>query len=511
MRILIIAILFTVLCAITTIAEAKSPYNELGIKGIDLVFDMQFEQANKIFDEMIRMDPENAIGYFLKSKSYLWMYIFCTNDKEHIERSLELFLKTIDIAKEMLDKNEADIDALFYIGNAYGYIGRRYGETGSWIKAYWYGRKGTNYLKKVIKKDPDYYDAYLGLGMYHYYVDALPKFIKVLSFLLGGFGGDIEKGIDEVFLASSKGNLIRGEAKFLLASEIYLDYEKNYEAALPLLKELTTNYPHNHFYKFRLAECYRNLYKYDLSVQTIEKALQSESLNEYPYLHSQIYFLLGRTHSEMNEFDQGILAYKNAYKISQSEKGNKSWVYSWSLFSIGYVYEMMGSIDKAHEYYSQIKKKDDIGAYKYALAMIENPLTPAQINLTKGKNCLRGEKYTQAETILKELINTVLSKESVDSTFKAETCLYLGEVEYHLKEYHDSIQTLNRIFSFSDVNKEWIKPRAHLYLGNCYRETSDIEKAEKEYEIAYKYNDDGLRSEIDKVRSKMKSAVHSAE
>jgi len=510
MKTIILTILFTMLFVPTISANPKN-INELGIKGIDLVFDMQFEQANKIFDEMIRMDPENAIGYFLKSKSYLWMYIFSTNDKEHIERSLELFLKTIDIAKEMLDKNEDDIDALFYIGNAYGYIGRRYGETGSWIKAYWYGRKGTNYLKKVIKKDPDYYDAYLGLGMYHYYADVLPKFIKVLSFLLGGLGGDSEKGVDEVILASSKGNLTKGEAKFLLADEIYLNLEKNYEAALPLLKELTTNYPHNHFYKFRLAECYRNFYKYDLSVQTIEKALQSESLNEYPYLRSQFYYLLGRTYSEMNEFDQGILAYKNAYKISQSEKGNKSWVYSWSLFSIGYGYEMMGSIDKAHEYYSQIKKKGNEGAYKYALAMIKNPLTPAQINLTKGRNYLRYEKYTQAETILKELINTELSKESVDSTFKAETCLYLGEVEYYLKEYHDSIQTLNKVFSFSDVNKEWIKPRAHLYLGNCYRETSDIEKAEKEYEIAYKYNDNGLRSEIDKVRSKMKSAVSSSE
>jgi len=510
MKTIILTILLTMLFVPTISANPKN-INELGIKGIDLVFDMQFEQANKIFDEMIRMDPENAIGCFLKSKSYLWMYIFSTNDKEHIERSLELFLKTIDIAKEMLDKNEDDIDALFYIGNAYGYIGRRYGETGSWIRAYWYGRKGTNYLKKVIKKDPDYYDAYLGLGMYRYYADVLPKYIKVLSFLLGGLGGDSEKGIDEVILASSKGNLIRGEAKFLLASEIYFNYEKNYEEALPLLKELTTNYPHNLFFKYSLAGCYRNLYKYDLSVQTIEKALQSESLNEYPYLRSQFYYILGGTYSEMNEFDQAILAYKNAYKISQSENGNKSWVYSWSLFFIGFDYEMMGSIDKAHEYYSQIKKKDNEGAYNYALAMIKNPLTPAQINLAKGKNYLRCEKYTQAKTILKELINTELSKESVDSTFKAETCLYLGEVEYHIKEYHDSIQTLNKVFSFSDVNKEWIKPRAHLYLGNCYRETSDIEKAEKEYEIAYKYNDNGLRSEIDKVRSKMKSAVSSSE
>ena len=98
----------------------------------------------------------------------------------------------------------------------------------------------------------------------------------------------------------------------------------------------------------------------------------------------------------MNEFDQAISAYKNAYKISQSEKGNKSRVHGWSLFNIGLSYEMMGSIDKAHEYYSQIKKKDNEIAYKYAMAMIKNPLTPAQINLTKGKKYLNCEKYAQA-------------------------------------------------------------------------------------------------------------------
>jgi tetratricopeptide (TPR) repeat protein len=500
MKTIILTILFTMLFVPTISANPKN-IDELGIKGIDLVFDMQFEQANKIFDEMIRMDPENAIGYFLKSKSYLWMYLFSTNDKEHIERSLELFLKTIDIAKEMLNKNEDDIDALFYVGNAYGYIGRRCGETGSWIKAFWYGRKGANYLKKVIKKDHDYYDAYYGLGMYHYYTSVLPKFIKVLSFLLGGLEGDREKGIDEVILASSKGNLTRSEAKLLVAAEIYLNYEKNYEAALPLLKELTTEYPHNHFYKFNLADCYRNLYKYDLSFQTIEKALQSESLNEYPYLRSQIYYLLGRTYSEMNEFDKAISAYQSAYKISQSEKGNKSWVYSWSQFSIGLCYEMMGSIDKAHEYYSQIKKEDNEGAYKYAQAMIKNPLTPAKINLTKGKNYLKCEKYTQAYTIFNDLIESELNENPLNTTFIAEVYHNLGKVEYELKEYQKSIQTYRKVFALNDIKEDWIKPWSHYYLANCYRDIGEAEKAKHEYDIAYEYDDNKIRSDIDKARS----------
>ena len=65
MRIILLTILFTMLFVPTISANPKD-INEPGIKGIDLVFDMQFEQANKIFDEMIRMDPENAYGLFFK-------------------------------------------------------------------------------------------------------------------------------------------------------------------------------------------------------------------------------------------------------------------------------------------------------------------------------------------------------------------------------------------------------------------------------------------------------------
>ena len=203
MRTIILTIFFTMLFVPTISANPKN-INELGIKGIDLVFDMQFEQANKIFDEMIRMDPENPIGYFLKSKSYLWMYIFCTNDKEHIEKCLELSFKTIDIAKKMLDKNKEDIDALFYIGNAYGYIGRWHGETGSWIKAFWYGRKGKNYLKKVIKKDPDYYDAYFGLGMYHYYVMSCRSLSRPFLFYWEDLEETVKRGLMKLFLLHQK-------------------------------------------------------------------------------------------------------------------------------------------------------------------------------------------------------------------------------------------------------------------------------------------------------------------
>ena len=217
---------FFILLHVTPIGANSRNVHELGVKGYELVWNMQFEQAHKIFDEMIRMEPENALGYFYKSKTYFWIYVFSTDDKEYIDKFIDHSSKMIDIAEKMLDKNEDDIDALFYLGNTYGYLGSWYGETGSWFKAFRYGRKGKKYLKRVIKKDPDYNDAYLGLGMFHYYLDVLPKIIKPLSFLLG-LGGDKEKGIDEINRALSKGNHSRDAAKFVLAHVIFFQLEKD--------------------------------------------------------------------------------------------------------------------------------------------------------------------------------------------------------------------------------------------------------------------------------------------
>lgn len=505
MRTLILTILFTVLCVTTIRAETKSLYDELGVKGYELLLDMRYDEADKIFDEMIRMEPKNAMGYVCKSQSYFhyWKYAMIEPDQKDLEQFKELLFNTRNIAKEMLDKDKDNIDTLFILGSAYGNIGLYYGNTDNWFRAWWNARKGIKYIKKVVKEDSEYYNAYLLLGMYNYFADTLPRFVKALSFLLGRTKGDREKGIDQLILASSKADL-KGDAKIFLADSVYFN-EENYEAASVLLEELNAEYPDNHYLSLILAVSYRHLNKLDLSVQTLKSSLQSESLKEFPYLHGELYYNLGLAYSRMNEYDQAILAHKNAYKIPENLEGYITDHYdTGALYEIGDAYEMLGSINKAHEYYSKIKENDNRKAYENAQDRIKNPLTPAQINLIKGRNYLKYEKYSHAESILRDLINSEYSKDSVDNTFKAEAYFYLGEVEYHLKEYQNSIQTLHKVFTLDDVRKEWINAWSHYWLANCYREIGDTEKAGQEYDIAYEYNDNELRSEIDKARSKMK-------
>ena len=502
MRAIILSILFTVLCVTAISAETIDHYYELGARGYELVLDMRYDEADKIFDEMIRMEPKNAAGYIYKSQSFFhrWRYTMIEPDKKALAQFKALLFKSANIAEKMPDRDNAV--TLFILGSAYGNMGFYYANTKNWFRAWWYGRKGIKYIKKAIKKDPEYYNSYFPLGIYNYYRATLPKVIKPLSFLLGGEEEGKEKAVEQLRLASSKSDL-KGDARIFLADSVYYQ-EGNFKKASALLEELKSEYPDNFYISLALAVSYRHLNQYDLSVQTIRSSLRSESIKKFPGLHGDLYYNLGMAYSGMNEYAKAIMAYKYACKISKKIKGAIPDHYDvLALYGIGNAYEMVGSIDKAREYYSGIKAKDNRSAYESAQARIKNPLTPAQISLIKGRNFLKYAKYSKAETIFKGLVNPEINKEPVDNTFKAEACLYLGEAQYHLEEYQNSIRTLIKVFTFRDVRKKWINPWSHYWLASCYREIGDTERAKQEYDIAYGYDDIELRSEIDEARNKM--------
>ena len=72
-------------------------------------------------------------------------------------------------------------------------------------------------------------DAYLGLGIFHYYADVLPSVLKVLGMLVG-MGGDAERGLAEIQRAVRNGDLVNVEGRFFLA-EIYTTFEEDHWTA----------------------------------------------------------------------------------------------------------------------------------------------------------------------------------------------------------------------------------------------------------------------------------------
>ena len=85
----------------------------------------------------------------------------------------------------------------------------------------------------------------------------------------------------------------------------------------------------------------------------------------------------------------------------------------------------------------------------------------------------------------------------------AEFYFNIGAVEYHLKKYQNSIRSLQEALTINSIKEDWITPWTHYYLGNCYRDTGETEKAKQEYDIAYKFDDAAFLHRVEKARKKV--------
>ncbi|HEY2646084.1 MAG TPA: hypothetical protein VGI34_03895, partial [Candidatus Acidoferrales bacterium] len=106
------------------------------------------------------------------------------------------------------------------------------------------GVEARKHLLRCLELDPNMSDAYLGLGLYNYYVDTLSAMAKILRFFMGIPGGDKHEGLRQLEIASTKGELTQIEARFNMAKNLRnydFDYARAEQAAAPLL----TAYPRN--------------------------------------------------------------------------------------------------------------------------------------------------------------------------------------------------------------------------------------------------------------------------
>ena len=107
------------------------------------------------------------------------------------------------------------------------------------------GRRCARFSSRHWQLDPSLTDAYLGIGIYNYFVDTLPGIVKFLSMFIGLPGGSRTEGLRQLQLCAEKGELGRPEAKFYLAKDFTRANERQYEKSMRLFGELQREFPHN--------------------------------------------------------------------------------------------------------------------------------------------------------------------------------------------------------------------------------------------------------------------------
>ncbi|MCI0698101.1 tetratricopeptide repeat protein [candidate division KSB1 bacterium] len=278
--------------------------------GIALAYNMQLDEAERIFNGLIARNPDDPQGYVLKSVVYYYRYLFDQSTTEIEKQFIKLAKTGIDRAHKRLAKDQNNIEALFYAGTAHIYLAALHGEQGNWLQAFWNGKKGIQYLNRTVEIDSTYYDAYFGLGVYHNYADVMPKLVKTASRLIG-VEGDRRQGLYELKLAAEKGIYARAEAAYFLG-KIYAYMEKDHQKAFECFRFLSTLYPKNAGFLLDLGESLRRNGKLDEARDIFVAALQIAGEDEFPIFVKLAHYRLGNVFYEKNEYEKAIKRFRDA-------------------------------------------------------------------------------------------------------------------------------------------------------------------------------------------------------
>lgn len=496
-----------ILLILTLWGSAKSKedrYHDLTLQGIEYAYNLDVDKATLIFDKIIKFDPNNPHGYVLQSVNYFYRLQFEDSGEEYEKRFKKYAAQAVKLSKKLLANQAKKLDALFYLGTIHMYLAAYHVSQNNWIRAYWYGKDGIAYLQKVVGINPNYYDAYLGLGLYHYYADVMPKFVKTVSVILG-IEGDRKRGLRELQIAGEKGKYSRAEALFFLGN-IYLFTENEYELALACSRKLTRLYPKG-FLLFHGEALQKNGHHAEAAA-VFNRAILENNSSRFPFFTIWSRFLLGNIYFEMNQFPDAIEQFQQASALAAKSSDKIKWVLAWSNFKIAECYDMMQQPKRAGSFYRKVKKSEHKRAHKQAQERLKKPLLKAELDLTFGHNYFKQKDFDRAI----EIYQAVLTKAARDlPDYPArkipEIQHHIGKALFEKKEVSDAVFILSKVITTQKVQEKWVKPWCHYYLGKCYSASGEIRKAKEHFKLASKFNDNRLRFVIEKARDALASNV----
>ncbi len=352
-------VLAVALLSLARSAQGLSPdADKLILKGLNAAYGFNFSSAAVFFAEADRLAPEHPAGPFFLA-SLKWLEYSQDVDVPGTEQALEpQFNKLMDEAlrraEKMYAKNHKDPDATFYLGGIYGMKGRWLLLKRKWFRAAHYGFKGYKYLKKTVALDPNYYDAYLGMGMYDYYSDTLPGVMKFAANLI--VRGDKARGLRYVTMTLDKGHYSSAEAKLFLIG-LLNTYEHQPERALTLVEEMRLERPDNLFYVLMEVGTRINMKDWPGAIAFGEYLIPRIQDVPYAIPHASVFQLyLGEAYMGAKDYTRALETLTAC--IEQAPEPRKASV-TYCHLRRAQAYDLLGRRDAAVADYAFVKARPD--------------------------------------------------------------------------------------------------------------------------------------------------------
>lgn len=272
----------------------RSQFDALRRSGIEALYNLDYDKAQKDFKEIVRLYPTHPAGpqllaarlwiktlyesRRLQSSLYSSESFYSSGDDKVDPKIIAEFRSLTREAKRLaegrLKQIPKDIEALDWLAVINGLkasfeeaVERRH------FAALKDGDDAVDRHREVLKLDPNFIDAGLTVGLYEYVVGSLPLPIKVVAGITG-FRGSKKRGLAMLERVAKEGTWSRDDAKTLLI--VLYTREKRFTDALSHARELSAKYPRNYLFRLEAADALVSEAEVERKNKNIEAAVKAE-------------------------------------------------------------------------------------------------------------------------------------------------------------------------------------------------------------------------------------------
>ncbi len=344
------------------------------LNGIQLLYNLQFEDAEKLFQEVIADSRERPAGYFYLAMVSWSRMVAGFWSPEVVKEYKERIDVTIQVAERRIEHHVSDSQDYFYLGGALGFLGRFELMRKNWYSSYRISKRAIHALENCLAMDPYNRDVLLGLGIFDYYTAKLSGVLRFLSYFFF-HKADRKEGLRKLHLAAEEAVYSKTEAKSMLL-HIYLFLENNYEKAFSLARELGKQYGQDPIYlHFQGVAAVRMeneaLFKDAVSALN-RKSEQSSTIKESRLWKRRTLYLEAVQDLFHGRYDEARAKLNMILELSDPEIDPA--MVAWPLVKIGMSYDLGGDRNRAIKYYQSVQNLENgSGAQFLAERCLDEP------------------------------------------------------------------------------------------------------------------------------------------
>ena len=251
------ALLAAAALAASAPALASSPGDPADLEtraALSLVYDGDFRDAEDRLAALARAHADDPVLPYLRALALEWRLEQDPAVRAHDAEVLALADRALGLSASRLGRDPADRRALLARGAAYGVKSRLH--LFRWEKAP-ASREAVRMreaLAAARAAGETALDLDFGLGLYDYYADTLPRFFKVVAFVLRVPGGDRERGLDALARVARGGSVFHDDEARVQMYDVHSYFEHQPDRALHWIREMWRLHPGWPLWGLKLAQ-----------------------------------------------------------------------------------------------------------------------------------------------------------------------------------------------------------------------------------------------------------------